>query len=106
MTEIINNTKIVCAAVMFLAFTVNIIVQITKGFVPIPTKLWCIIVSGFVTVESLFIGASGGFIKLNFSNFSIAITVSFLISFVAMYGIDTLKDLWSRFKGGENINGN
>ncbi len=38
---------------MMLAFVVNIIVQLTKEIVPLPTKLWCIIVSVVVDIAAL-----------------------------------------------------
>lgn len=89
---------------MVLAFAVNIIVQMTKGFIPLPTKLWCIIVSGVIDVIALFGASEGGKIHINGLTIILAIVGAFIVAYVAMYGFDTFKELWERFKKGENIN--
>jgi hypothetical protein len=89
---------------MVLAFVVNIIVQMTKGFIPLPTKLWCIIVSAAVNIFALIGASSKGKIELSVLTVIFAIVGAFIVSYVAMYGFDTFKDLWERFKNGENIN--
>lgn len=88
------------------AFLVNITVQMTKHYIPLPTKLWCIIVSIIVDMGILWAGADYGIFKWNISTVLAFIFLSFMVSFVSMYGFDTLKNLWKRFKDGENINGN
>ena len=104
MEIITNNIGNILGIVMVLAFVVNIIVQFTKEFIIIPTKLWCIIVSASLVVGCvLSIMATG---HINFSVFTIILGIigSFIIAFIAMYGFDTFKELWGRFKEGENIN--
>ena len=105
MDLIMNNMGAVLGVVMALAFAVNIIVQITKEFIPVPTKLWCIIVSASVVLGGMLALVSGGHIKFSIVTIILAILGSFIIAFIAMYGFDTFKELWERFKKGENING-
>ena len=88
------------------AFLVNITVQLTKGYIPLPTKLWCIIVSIIVDIGLLWAGADYGIFKWSVSSILAFFFLSFIVAFVAMYGFDTFKNLWKRFKDGENINGN
>ena len=88
------------------AFLTNIIVQLTKGIIPIPTKLWCIMVSVCICLCSYFSSFANGKCEINFSDAILIIGASFIVSYVAMYGFDTLKELWQRFKEGENINEN
>ena len=88
------------------AFLVNITVQLTKGYIPLPTKLWCIIVSIIVDMGVLWVGADYGIFKWSVSSILAFFFLSFIVAFVAMYGFDTFKNLWKRFKDGENINGN
>ncbi len=88
------------------AFLVNITVQMTKPYIPLPTKLWCIIVSIIVDMGILWAGADYGIFRWNISTVLAFLFLSFMVSFVSMYGFDTLKNLWNRFKDGENINGN
>ena len=102
--KITTDLSFVLGVVMALAFLVNIIVQITKGFVPVPTKMWCVLVSVTVIMALLFAGTSIGILKINTGYIVLSLVGSFIISFIAMYGFDTFKELWQRFKDGENIN--
>ena len=102
--KITTDLSFVLGVVMALAFLVNIIVQITKGFVPVPTKMWCVLVSVTVIMALLFAGTSIGILKINTGYIVLSLVGSFIISFIAMYGYDTFKELWQRFKDGENIN--
>lgn len=99
-----DKLNILLGIVMLISFAVNIIVQLTKGFVPIPTKLWAIIVSAFVMVAVMYIGATYGAMQIDFAVIAASLLGSFIVAYIAMYGFDTLKDLWQRFKKGENIN--
>ena len=87
------------------AFLVNITVQMTKAYIPLPTKLWCIIVAIIVDIGVLWAGADYGIFKWSVSAVMAFLFLSFIVSFVSMYGFDTFKNLWQRFKDGENING-
>ena len=100
MTEIMSNS----GALIVLAFVVNVIVQMTKGIIPIPTKLWCIIVSAVVMTGALYVTTSQS--EIDVKKCICALAGSFVVAYVAMYGFDTLKELWERFKKGEGINGN
>lgn len=102
--KITTDLSFILGVVMALAFLVNIIVQITKGFVPVPTKMWCVLVSVTVIMALLFAGTSIGILKINTGYIVLSLVGSFIISFIAMYGFDTFKELWQRFKDGENIN--
>ena len=98
------ETSVILGLVMILSFAVNIVVQITKGFIPIPTKLWCIIVAIVLNVGCLVGFASAGKIVINTALVIISVVGAFFTAFISMYGFDTLKDLWERFKKGEDIN--
>ncbi|MBQ4526964.1 MAG: hypothetical protein II998_02720 [Clostridia bacterium] len=86
------------------SFVVNIIVQMTKNFVPIPTKLWCITVSATVSATALLVANANNYIKLTPSEICLSLISSFVVAYVAMYGFDAAKELWRRLHGGENIN--
>ena len=98
------ETSVILGLVMILSFAVNIVVQITKGFIPIPTKLWCIIVAIVINVGCLVGLASAGKIVINTALVIVSVVGAFFTAFISMYGFDTLKDLWERFKKGEDIN--
>ena len=97
------DVNVLLGIVMFMAFFVNIVVQMTKNYVPLPTKLWCILVSLTVIVGVLFVICSMGLIELSTSYIVLSLFGSFIVSFIAMYGFDTFRSLWQRFKEGENI---
>ena len=105
MEMITNNMSSVLGVVMMLAFIVNIIVQITKEYIPLPTKLWCILVSASVVIGAMLVAVTLGYINFSVAGIILAIIGSFIVAFIAMYGFDTFKELWKRFKEGENING-
>ena len=104
MTEILNNAGAVLGVLTVLAFAVNIIVQLTKEFIPLPTKLWVILVSATVMLAVLFAAASHNMLELGAVSIALSLIGSFVVAYAAMYGFDTLKELWERFKGGDNIN--
>jgi len=99
-----NELSMMLTVLMVLAFGVNIIVQLTKELIPIPTKLWCILVSVTVTLTALFLANANKILPLDVSSVVLSVAGSFVVAYVAMYGFDTLKDLWQRFKRGEDIN--
>ena len=104
MEMITNNIGNVLGVVMALAFVVNIIVQLTKEYIPIPTKAWCIIVSASLVIGVMLGVMSVGYIDFSFLGIILGIIGSFIVSFIAMYGFDTFKELWERFRKGEDIN--
>lgn len=99
-----SNVSMLLGFVMVLAFAVNIIVQITKEFIPLPTKLWCIIVATAVVIGGMLALVSARQLEFNVLTVVLSILGAFIIAFIAMYGFDTFKELWERFKKGENIN--
>ncbi len=98
-----TDFSVIIMFVMILSFAVNIIVQMTKGIISLPTKLWCIIVAFAVDFISIIVLTNLKIIVFNISWLLIAFLGSFIIAYIAMYGFDTFKELWKRFKNGEKI---
>ena len=101
----VNDINSILALICAAAFIVNIIVQLTKGYIKLPTKLWCIAVAIMVDISLLLIGSHFGLCKVSIATGVFSFLSSFVIAFIAMYGFDSFKNLWLRFKAGENING-
>lgn len=99
-----DKLNILLGVLTIISFVVNIIVQLTKGFIHMPTKLWAIIVSVLVMMSTVYIGALYGIIQFNSGIIIASILGSFIVAYIAMYGFDTFKELWIRFEKGENIN--
>ena len=100
------NFEMLISIIAALAFGVNIIVQLTKEYLPLPTKLWTLIVSAVLSEGCLFAFSRYKAVSFDILTVMAALSGSFIVAYVAMYGFDTLKELWSRFKGGANINEN
>lgn len=92
--------------VAVLAFGVNLIVQLTKEHVELPTKLWTLIVSATLCVVCMVAGVHAGQLRADLTSGAMTLAGSFVVAYVAMYGFDTFSDLWKRFLKGENINEN
>lgn len=101
---LINNIGTACACLTALAFGVSIIVQLTKEYIKIPTKLWALTVSFLICAALSAAAVSEGIIPLSFTCIAAMILASFLVGYVSMYGFDTLKELWNRFKNGGGMN--
>lgn len=89
--------------IMALSFFVNIAVQVTKAFMPIPTRIWTVIVSILTMVIFICVGISYEWFKATWGNVLLSFAGSFIIAYISMYGFDTFKGLWKRFMDGENI---
>ena len=84
----------VLGIVGILAGLTTIIVEILKQILPdsIPTKIVTIIVSFIITIVYTLVNIAITPTAIN------AIAESFIVSYVAMYGFDSLKEIFNRFK--------
>lgn len=78
-----------------LAFIVSLITEVLKNLLPkkFPTKLLVMIISLILTIG--FVLLFGGVSVINGVYGAIG---SFIVSFVSMYGWDSFKELYNRFK--------
>ena len=97
------DVTVLLGILMSLSFFVNIVVQITKEFIPIPTKIWTILISALTVVLALCIAKSFDLVEPTVGIVLLSLAGSFIVAYVAMYGFDTFKELWQRFKAGEKI---
>ena len=102
--KITTDLSVVLGVIMALSFVVNIIVQLTKGAVPLPTKLWCVLVAITVDMGVLYAVASFGIFNISAGYVVFSVIGSFIVAYIAMYGFDTFSELWKRFKDGANVN--
>lgn len=93
--DLLENANEALVVVGVLAALVSIIVEMTKDLLPksFPTKALVMIISLIITITSiiLFCGVN---IQLIFGG----IIGGFIVSYVSMYGFDTLKEIFNRFK--------
>lgn len=105
MADVINDFTVVYAAVIVgilgaLAFSVELIVQVTKDIPPIgkiPTKLYVLVLSLVVCELVLFIYASWASIAVLWYYIVLAAFMSMVVAYISMYGWDTLKELYGRY---------
>lgn len=78
-----------------LATLVTIVVQVLKNVLPesIPTKLLTLIVALILTVAATLIFSGITVETIFFSIFG-----SFIVAYASMFGFDTMKELFERFK--------
>lgn len=99
-----TDLSVMFGTILILAFAVNIIVQMTKSYIPLPTKLWCVLVAMTVNLGALFGAVSLGTLEISVGYVIFSLVGSFFVAYIAMYGFDTFKELWQRFKDGGSIN--
>ena len=94
-----TSTASVIGVIGALAAFVSIITEVLKGIVPksFPTKLLVLIISLIITVLAVIL-----FCEINFKMITAGIVGSFVVSFVSMYGFDSLKSIFDRFTKGSN----
>lgn len=96
-----ETVTILLGVLAILAFMVNVIVEMTKGLpgiTRIPTKAWCLLISMLVCVISVLIYMAYMQITILWYYIVLAILGAFVVGYLAMYGWDTLKELWDRYK--------
>lgn len=102
MLEYLTQNAVVIMGIMgFLAFVINIIVEMTKELPVIkkmPTKAYVLIVSVVVCVLAIIIYAAVVGMQLQWYYIVLAIFGAFIIGYLAIYGWDTLKELYDRYK--------
>lgn len=85
----------------FAAFLVSVVVEFTKEVKPfslMPTRLWCMTVSAVLCLCAYFGYCAYLAIPAVWYLAVCALVASVIVSYIAMYGWDTLKDLLDRFK--------
>lgn len=98
-----TSTVSVIGVIGILAAFVSVITEVLKGIIPksFPTKLLVLIISLIITILAIVI-----FCEISFKMIAAGIIGSFVVSFVSMYGFDSLKSIFDRFvksnSGGED----
>ena len=101
MDLLIANASKIMALVGILAFLVSIIIEVIKnvGFLKnIPTQLITIVVSILICTVGYIAYTSYIQMPITWYYVFAAFISSFVVSYVAMYGFDTLNELYQRFK--------
>ncbi len=102
MLEFLAQNAVVIMGIMgFLAFVINIIVEMTKELPLIkklPTKAYVLLVSIVVCVLAIVIYATVTSMQFYWYYIILAIFAAFIIGYLAIYGWDTLKEIYDRYK--------
>lgn len=81
-----------------LVLTVNIIVEVVKRLIPVPTDIVVFIVSIAVTVLVLFIAAEVLKITVMWYYAVGAVVLGVFVAYAAMFGFDKFKEVWDRLE--------
>ncbi len=100
---ITENTVLILGVMGVLAFIINAVVEMTKDLPVIkklPTKAYVLIVAIVCCIAAVIIYTAVNHITLLWYHIILAFFAAFIIGYLAMYGWDTLKELWDRFNVG------
>lgn len=92
------NVTVISGVLAVVAFLVTVIVQVSKDVIPLPTKAWVILVSLITTIGLYIASIYLHLIEYNTAYIILAVFSAFIVAYIAMYGFDTLKELYDRFK--------
>jgi len=104
MNNIVIDGVALTSIVGVIAFVVSAIVEVTKEVKPfslMPTQLWCMIVSVITCVAGYFGYCAYAGIAAEWYLAGASVIVAFIVSYIAMYGWDTVKTLYDRFTIGK-----
>lgn len=93
---LINYASYLLLALYVLVVAVNIIVEVVKRLIPVPTDIVVFIVSIAVTVLALFIAASVLKFTVMWYYAVGAVILGIFVAYAAMFGFDKFKELWER----------
>ncbi len=93
---IMNYASYLLLALYVLVLTVNIITEVIKRLIPVPTDIVVFVVSIAVTVLALFIAASVLQITVMWYYAVGAVILGIFVAYAAMFGFDKFKELWNR----------
>lgn len=99
-----QNATAIIGILGALAFMVVVMVELTKELPLVkkmPTKLWTIIVSMVVCIAGIIIYFAMTAAALHWYYVALAFFAAFIVAYIAMYGWESTKDLWDRFKKNE-----
>lgn len=98
---IIIDTVMNYASVFFfvlaaLVFVTNIIVEVIKRLIPVPTDIVVFVVAIAVTVLALFLAAAILEITVMWYYAVGAVVMGIFVAYGAMFGFDKFKEVWDR----------
>lgn len=92
----VNYASYFLLALYVLVLTVNIITEVIKRLIPVPTDIVVFIVSIAVTVLALYTAASVLKIAVMWYYAVGAVILGVFVAYAAMFGFDKFKELWER----------
>lgn len=93
---VINYASYLLLALYVLVLTVNIITEVIKRLIPVPTDIVVFIVSIAVTVLALFIAAEVLQITVMWYYAVGAVVLGVFVAYAAMFGFDKFKEVWDK----------
>ena len=93
---VIHYASILMGVLYLLVLAVNVIVEVIKRLLPVPTDLVVFIVSIAVTVLALFIAAAVLEITVMWYYAVGAVVMGIFVAYAAMFGFDKFKEVWTK----------
>lgn len=93
---VINYGSYFLLALYVLVVIVNIIVEVIKRLIPVPTDIVVFVVSIAVTVLALYIVATIMEITVMWYYAVGAVVLGIFVAYAAMFGFDKFKEIWEK----------
>lgn len=93
---LITYASYLLLALYVLVLTVNIITEVIKRLIPVPTDIVVFVVSIAVTLLALYIAASVLKFTVMWYYAVGAVVLGIFVAYAAMFGFEKFKDLWDR----------
>lgn len=86
------------AILALLVFITNVVVEVIKGFFPVPTNIITFAVAEGVTITAFAIAITALEITVSWCYVIGALTLGIFVAYAAMFGFDKLKEAWEKVK--------
>ena len=94
--NIVNYASWAMLALYALVLTVNIIVEVIKRLIPVPTDIVVFIVSIAITALALLVAAEILQITVMWYYAVGAVVLGIFVAYAAMFGFDKFKEIWDK----------
>ena len=97
-TVLMEYGSVLLTVLAILVFITNIVVEVFKGMIPVPTNIVTLVVSEIVTCAAFAFGLKALEITVSWCYVIGALTLGVFVAYAAMFGFDKIKEAWNNVK--------
>lgn len=91
--------SILLTIMAMLVFATNVIVEVIKGLIPVPTNVVTVVVAEVATIAAVAMACKALAITVSWCYTVGAVTLGLFVAYAAMFGFDKLKQVWRSING-------